>query len=290
MYSGIILDLTRGPTKSKGYVLMSEPVLRMYVDENGNYNLREDLTNESNRYLCLTGVIMKISAHDVLTNELNALKVKYFGSAEIVLHRREIIAATPPFESLKDEARRNSFNEDLLHIMSSAPYRVISVVIDKKALVDRYTILKAQDPYALALEYLMQRYQYWLQDYGRMHGITLGDIMAESRGGREDRTTKDTYRLIYEGKGYNGLRDAEQYYSSKDIKLRKKKENIAGLQFVDLISHPARRYILSQHGLARNLKQTSFEQQVVELLVQKKFRRHGSTIEGYGAVMFPEQQ
>lgn len=242
---------------------MSEPVLRMYVDENGNYNLRENLTSESNRYLCLIGVIMKITAHSALTNELNALKVKYFGSAEIVLHRRELIASTPPFESLKDETCRTSFNEDLLQIMSSAPYRVISVVIDKKALVDRYTILKAQDPYALALEYLMQRYQYWLQDYGRMHGITLGDIMAESRGGREDRTTKDTYRLIYEGKGYNGLRDAEQYYSSKDIKLRKKKENIAGLQFVDLISHPARRYILSKHGLAHNLKQTSFEQQVV---------------------------
>ena len=39
---------------------MNEPTLRMYVDENGNSNLREDLSNDSNRYLCLTGVVMRI--------------------------------------------------------------------------------------------------------------------------------------------------------------------------------------------------------------------------------------
>lgn len=116
----------------------------------------------------------------------------------------------------------------------------------------------------------------------------MGDIIAESRGGREDRITKNTYRLIYEGKGYIGLNDAEKYYSSKDIKLRKKKANIAGLQFVDLISHPARRYILSQNHLARNLKPTSFEQTIVKVLVNEKFRRHQGKIDGFGAVFFPK--
>lgn len=232
---------------------------------------------------------MRNEAHELLTQQLNTLKIKYFGSEDVILHRREIISAKPPFESLKDDVIRQDYNTDILRIISEFPYRVISIVIDKKALVDKYTLLRAQDPYALALEYLMQRYQYWMQDYSQMYGSIMGDIIAESRGGREDRTTKDTYRLIYEGKGYIGLENAPKYYSSKDIKLRKKKANIAGLQFVDLISHPARRYILSQNHLAHNLKPTSFEQTVVDVLVQKKFRRYQGKIDGCGAVFFPKE-
>lgn len=57
---------------------------------------------------------------------------------------------------------------------------------------------------------------------------------------------------------------------------------------MDLISHPARRYILSQNHLAHNLKPTSFEQTVVEILVKEKFRRHQGIIDGYGAVFFPK--
>ena len=57
-------------------MIMNKPTLRMYVDENGNYNLREDLSNDSNRYLCLTGVIMSIETHDLLTQQMNDLKIK----------------------------------------------------------------------------------------------------------------------------------------------------------------------------------------------------------------------
>ena len=149
---------------------------------------------------------MRIEAHDLLTQQLDDLKTKYFGSKNVILHRREIISAKPPFEVLKDNDTRLNYNADILRIISESRYGVISVVIDKKALVDKYTLLRAQDPYALALEYPMQRYQYWMQDYSQRHGAIMGDIVAESRGGREDRITKDTYRLIYDGKGYNRFR------------------------------------------------------------------------------------
>lgn len=267
---------------------MNKPEIRMFVDENGNYNLREDLNKAGNRFLCLTGVVMQISTHELLTQELDQLKKAYFGSAGIILHRREIISASAPFDVLENPETRDRFNQDLLTIMQETRYGVISVVIDKKALVDRYGILRAQDPYALGLEYLMQRYQYWMQEYSLHYEPITGDILAEARGGKEDTTTKETYRLIYSGCGYNGLKNAPKFYSSKEIKLKKKKDNIAGLQFVDLISHPARRYILSQNGLAENLKQTSFEQNVVDILVKSKFRRHNGTIDGAGAVLFPK--
>lgn len=263
---------------------MREPSVRLYVDENGNHNLCEDLSNEGNRYLCLTGVAMYLSEHYRLEKVLNELKMKCFNSSEVVLHRREIISGKPPFEALKDNTARDSFNKELLKIVSSTEYRVMSILIDKKAHVEKDGIFEARDPYVIALEYLMQQYQYWLQ---RFKKPVFGDILAESRGGREDKTTKEAYKYVYEGRGYTKLKNTEQFLSSKEIKLKRKKDNIAGLQFVDLLSHPARRYILAQNGLGYNTKPYSFEQQIVEILVSAKFSRKNGRIDGYGTVFYP---
>jgi hypothetical protein len=262
--------------------------VRMYVDENGHQELKGDLSNPSKRFLCLTGIIMRISDHPQLTSDLNTIKIKYFGSPDIILHRREIISACPPFSALSDPAIRENFNQDILCLIEKTDFRIISVLIDKKVLFDMFGF-KAQDPYALALEYLMQRYQYWLQDYCKNKSMCYGDILAESRGGSEDITTKNTYQQIYEGKGYNPLKDADIYYSSCEIKLKPKKKNIAGLQFVDLLAHPARRYILTRYNLATNLKQSSYEQRIVDILVKSKFRRNkiSKSIDGYGIAIYP---
>lgn len=270
---------------------MNRPVIRMYVDENGHQSLNGDLSNNSKRFLCLTGVIMPLSEHDGhLTPMLNALKTRYFGTSDIVLHRRELISASAPFESLSNVETRDAFNADLLSIIREAKYRVISVIIDKYRLVEKHGRIRAQDPYALALEYLMQRYQYWMQDYSKSYPMSFGDILAEARGKGEDRITKETYHEIYMGRGYNPLRNAPDFFSSAQIKLKPKKDNIAGLQFVDLISHPARRYILMQHGLGDGFKSSSFEQDIVHVLVQNKFRRnkYSGQIEGNGIVLYPK--
>ena len=83
------------------------------------------------------------------------------------------------------------------------------------------------------------------------------------------------------------MKNAAQFYSSSQIKLKPKKNNIAGLQFADLISHPARRYILASNGLATNLKTSSFEQKIVEILIRSKFRRKDGKIDGSGTILFP---
>ena len=267
--------------------MVKTPIVRMYVDENGHETLKGDLSGNDKRFLCLTGIIMMLKEHDRLTDAMNALKVKFFGSTDIILHRRELIAAEPPFECLKNEEFRDEFNNDFLRIVRSTEYWVVSVVIDKKALVDRYGILHAKDPYALALEDIMHRYQYWLQSYSRLCGHCYGDILIEARSKGEDRRTRATYIEIYNGRGYNRLQDATKYYSSGEIKLKPKSANIAGLQFVDLICHAARRYILTKYGLADNIKHSSYEQQIVEILVESKFRRLEDKIEGFGIRLFP---
>ena len=77
---------------------------------------------------------MRDKTHELLTQQLDTLKVKYFGSKDVILHRREIISAKPPFESLKDDAIRQCYDADMLRIISELRYGVISIVIDKKIL------------------------------------------------------------------------------------------------------------------------------------------------------------
>jgi len=264
---------------------MNKPSVRMYVDENGTHNLREDLNNDSNRYLCLTGIAMYLHEHSNLTQRINKIKQKYFGSIDVVLHRRELISGKEPFEALKDKEVRKSFDEEFLQVVSSINYRVISVLIDKKAHVEKDGIFNARDPYVIALEYLMQQYLYWLQ---RFDNHVMGDILAESRGGKEDSITKEAYKYVYEGKGFIKFADTDKYFSSKEIKLKRKKDNIAGLQFVDLLSHPARRYILSHNNRAPDIKPNSYEQRIVNILVKDKFGRKNDIIEGSGTVFFPK--
>lgn len=270
---------------------MNAPIVRMYVDENGHQWLKGDLSNNNKRFLCLTGIIMRNTEHDILTTAIDCLKLKHFGTTNIILHRREIISAKPPFEALKDKSRRDDFDRDFLEIVQNHKYRVICIVIDKMKLVEKFGVILAQDPYALALEYLMQRYLYWMQDFTEKFSIECyGDMLAESRGGNEDLLTKTTYTLIYDGKGYNSLKDAGKHFSSREIKLKKKIDNIAGLQFVDLLSHPARRYVLMQNDLANNLNPSSYEQSIADIFVKSKFRRSNGgngKIEGYGTVLFP---
>ena len=97
---------------------MNEPSIRMFVDENGHHYLRGNLADNSNRFLCLTGVVMRLHTHIKLEQQLNKLKTRYFDSKDVILHRREIIPGKKPFEALKDENVRDCFNSDLLRIIS----------------------------------------------------------------------------------------------------------------------------------------------------------------------------
>lgn len=268
---------------------MNEPKIRMYVDENGHQAIKGDLRNTRKRFLGMTGVIMEIKSHDeILTPAIDALKVKYFGSTNIVLHRREIISAEGPFSCLSDDKVRDAFNAELLCIIRDTPYRVVSTVIDKHKLVSKYGEENTYDPYALALEILMQRYHYWMKSVTVKYGTRFGDILIEARGKGEDRITRKTYTDIYNGNGFYHLQKADRYYSSSEIKLKPKSANIAGLQFVDLIAHPSRRYILSKHGLSSSLKDSSYEQKIVDVLIRNKFRRSNGRIDGIGSVLFPK--
>src|SRR5258708_39268825 len=88
---------------------------------------------------------------------------------------------------------------------------------------------------------MIERYVLWLKDGG-----TVGDIMAESRGGKEDKRLKDSFERAYtKGSEYMDAETFATHLTSKQLKVKPKSNNIAGLQLADLIAHPSSHVILA---------------------------------------------
>jgi hypothetical protein len=107
---------------------------RLYVDEVGNPDLGAS-QNPNHRYLSLTGVILELEYVDTTVfPAIEALKRKYFHSHPddpVILHRKELVNRKPPFESLRDPIIERAFNQELLELLRSLDYVVLTVVIDK---------------------------------------------------------------------------------------------------------------------------------------------------------------
>src|SRR5260370_18044347 len=92
---------------------------------------------------------------------------------------------------------------------------------------------------------MLDRYVSWLNSSNAQ-----GDVLAESRGGEEDLQLKEAYKRVYESGTL--LRNREQYQralTSKDIKLERKRANIAGLQTADVLAYPVKQAFLLVEGL-----------------------------------------
>jgi hypothetical protein len=160
---------------------------RIYIDEVGNSDL--EISHDPNhRFFSLTGVIIGVDhVQKALQPQLEALKQKYFGShpdEPIVLHRKEMLNARPPFQALRDPEVRLRFDNELLHFLANWEYQVISVCLDKKKHQETYTEWR-YDPYHYCLAVLVERFVYFLNRHAQP-----GDAMAESRGGKEDTRLK----------------------------------------------------------------------------------------------------
>lgn len=257
---------------------------RMYIDEVGNHDLEVATRDPNHRYLSLTGVIFDLEyVRALVAPRLEDLKWRHFGSHPdnpVILHRHELVNRKPPFEVLRDSGRSAAFDAELLKLLDEIDYLVVTVVIDKQEHVNRYRQWSAH-PYHYCLMVLVERLVLEL----RSRGLT-GDVMAESRGTREDGALKAAFRGIYEhGTDTISGTVVQRYLTSREIKLAKKRDNIAGLQIADLLAHPSWKCCLARRegtSLAVN-----FGGRVAEILERSKYRRNGTRIDGYGRKWLP---
>lgn len=189
----------------------------------------------------------------------------------------------PPFHALLDSGTEEKFNTAILTALARWDYRVISVVIDKKAHRDQYQIWHYH-PYHYCLSVLLERFVLFLH-----YDNHRGDVMVEKRGGKEDSKLQASYARLYEqGTEHIPAERWQERLTSKELKFRLKSANVAGLQLTDLIAHPSRREILIEHGLISDDRDT-FGDQICAILRQSKYHRNWRTgqIEGYGKRLLP---
>ena len=106
-----------------------------------------------------------------------------------------------------------------------------------------------------------------------------GDVMAESRGGKEDMRLKKSFVGLWnEGTEYMSQERFHEVFTSKQLKVKPKANNISGLQLADLIAHPSRNEILKENELLER-PLPLFGTKVIEIL-QRKYYQHGGRIFG----------
>jgi len=239
---------------------------RIYIDEVGNPDL-ESSDNPNHRFLSLTGVILELDyIKKTLHPQMEAIKDKFFRShpdEPVIFHRKELLNAKPPFEALLDPKIRSQFDTELLGLMDSWEYTVISVCLDKKKHKETYTTWR-YDPYHYCLAVLLERFVFFL---GREN--CRGDVMAESRGGKEDMRLKKAFANLWDlGTDYVDPKQFQERLTSKQLKVKTKTNNISGLQLVDLLAHPSRNEILFENDLLeRDL--APFTKKIIQIIQTK---------------------
>lgn len=258
-----------------------EDKYRIYIDEVGNSDLAS-ADNPNHRFLSLTGVIISLSyVRHVLFQEMENLKNRFFDhhpDAPLIFHRKDMLNKRGPFSPLRNAGIERKFNEELLKALTEWEYSVITAVIDKKAHRQQYKTWR-YDPYHYCLAVLLERYIFFLDRADRK-----GDVLAESRGGKEDMRLKKSYiRIFEEGTNYIEAIRFQDRLSSRELKVKSKSNNISGLQLADLIAHPSRREILVEYGKIDDRREI-FGDKIVKIL-QHKYYREGGHI--YGKKMLP---
>ncbi len=123
-------------------------------------------------------------------------------------------------------------------------------------------------PTHYCLQVLLERYCLFL---GRQE--SRGDVLAESRGGKEDRRLKASFARLWEnGTDYLKPQDLQERLTSKQLKIKTKANNIAGLQLADLLAHPSRNEILEEHQLLER-EIAPFARRVIPILAEKYDRK-----------------
>jgi len=257
---------------------------RIYIDEVGNHDLKH-VNDPNQRYLSLTGVIFELDyVAKELFPKLEVLKTKYFKSHPdnpAVLHRKELINKKPPFEALRDPYVAGAFDREFLKLLTKLDFVVMTVVLDKKQYKEQYLVWR-YDPYHYCLRVLVERFVLFLE-----LKEAVGDVMAESRGGKEDMRLKKSFHRVYkEGTEFVHTEKFKSCLTSSQLIVKPKSNNIAGLQVADLIAYPSYKRILFQKG--RVEKVGKFGEQIVNILEDHKYYRGISNrLWGYGKKWFP---
>jgi Protein of unknown function (DUF3800) len=230
----------------------------VFIDESGNHNLNY-LNNQDPYYIfVLGGVIFDDLEYSNFDLKFKALKVKFFGTEDFVLHTKEI---TRPNRSKNDfnlkfskPEFRQEFYTAISELISETKFKIVVSLIKKK----EYVAVKGldnKDPYIFGMYALIDRIVYHCK------GQTC-KIFPEKRGHVEDIKLKAEFLSIQVG-GTDRFKGSYIDSVIEEFTLKDKAANISGMQLIDLLVTPiGRQYI--------GLKQKPFGNEIPFELIKSK--------------------
>jgi len=247
-------------------------MLILFLDESGDHNL--DKIDPQYPVFVLGGCIIDLKYHqECMAPALAEYKRDLFGRDDFILHTADITRRKEPFRKLTNIECRNRFYIETNRLMQNLQYMVVACVIRKDAHLRQYGIA-AIDPYMLALRVLVERFVFEIKS---CKGEKTGFIIAESR----DETLDNQLRLAWmdlRTSGTEYITASELRNHVTDLKIKKKSENIAGLQVADLVVSPIGRHILGKKS-KEDWK-----------IIQGKFRcNYEGRYMGFGLVILPKK-
>lgn len=259
----------------------------MYVDECGTDDIVScDLP--AHRHLALTGVIISLDdVAKIATPSLDQLKQKFFAKADpdhpsIVLHRSDFLAAKGGFHCLSDDAVMEQFKNELHDYLQTLPHTVITVAIDKHAMLKRGH-WELRKPYHYCAEVLAEKFVQYLERVGGR-----GDVYAESRKHKKNNALTGHFRQACEN-GTSYVKEPQRFadrLTDFDITFREKKHNNTGLQIADVYAKASFDHIM--YSRDKTHERTDFSVRFGKLLFDEKYdRRYDGVIKGYGMKYLP---
>jgi len=199
----------------------------LFIDESGDHNLKS--LEKGTPLFLLCGCVIDFDEAKRLEEEMRLFKIKHFGTADIILHYREIRKRMGYFSMLMNKDKNTEFLKDLKELLSNINYNIIVSIIDKEEHIKSYG-KTADDPYELSLNFLIERFIFFINK-----DITSTKIIAEKRGEKEDKKLLGNWVKIYQ-RGTFYIKSKELQAKIDEFKMLKKTDNIAGLQLADIMA------------------------------------------------------
>jgi len=260
---------------------------RMFIDDTGC--VRDEATNHpQRRYGGIVAVIFDIEyLREFFEPGFDKLREKHFGRKADgnlpILHLRKMKNPSEhgPFACLKDAEKREAWERDCMSMYRRAQYSVVAVGIDKVAFYAQHVGWQGSI-YEILVGNAIERFFYFLRGRG------TGDVMAEATNSQLDQHLKGLYSKFWEsGADHISAENLRSVLSSKEIKIKPKSQDIAGLQLADLLASTC--FSHCKKIYADGPSYDPFAMSVAEMIEREKFYRNPATHDphGYGRVWRP---
>lgn len=217
----------------------------LFVDENNSDNVKQitkkiqenKQISDNERYFTLTGCLIPSEDYEILKEEFDFIKNKYWVNAKylyekiqqekiVCFHSREIRNRTNAFNMPDD--RYKEFIIDLSKVIKILNFKIITVNID----VVRFIVEKNEMTlYEYAFMKLVQVYKRELKQES-------GIIIIEARGKREDKLLHN-YAVRLLKNGFDSIKGV--FFNAKWNKNNGR--TYSGLELTDLCSYPIHKYV-----------------------------------------------